>query len=148
MSVRAVEGHERRSLSDWLTHNVSLADVRLTKLSAELLSAAPALPLEVSASLVSPQLERPSQLAVYFLGYEFSAQDRKRQPVWRASFTLNISFRLKIDDKEVDDKALKAFGSLGVVEIAHPYARELIHHITARMSVPPFILEVLPPIRK
>lgn len=142
MTAGKAEERRLRELSNQISRELSLTDIRLRKVNAELKNAAPAFPLETVASLVTTEFERPARLVIYDISYEFSAHDRHREHVWEASFTLSLSFRS--NDITLNDESLKAFGAYGVVEIAHPYARELIHHLTARMRVPSFILEVLP----
>ncbi len=146
MSRTDHESDDPRDLSDWVIRNVSLKDVRLSKLTAELKDAAPALPLDTTAALVGTRYDHLPTLAVYYLSYEFSAKDAKKRTVWEASFTLTVSFTVADNvDVEMTDRALQAFGAVGVVEIAHPYVRELLHHVTGRMNVPAFVLEVIPP---
>jgi preprotein translocase subunit SecB len=142
-STKEVDQRQQR-LSDDVAARMSFEDIRLSKIAAELKNAAPQLPLNTTVSLVSRVFERPPRLAVYHLSYVFAATDQNQKPAWETSFTLSLSFRL--NDRKISDEALREFGLRGVVEIAHPYARELVHHITARMRVPAFILEVLPPL--
>jgi len=113
---------------------------------AELLRAALMRPLDTKARLRQTEFERHEQLVVYSLSYEFRADDRSSAPIWKADFTLTLSFMIHTDAK-VTDEELDAFGAGGVVEVAHPYAREFVHHITGRMNVPAFVLDVLPPDR-
>jgi len=144
MSQGASEERSRRQLSDWVIRRLSLKDIRLFKLSTELHSAKFELPLTTSKALSSYEFERQSGVVVYELSYEFSTQDKFKQQVWDVSFTLGLSFGISNSDK-IGDEHLMAFGAHGVVDIAHPYARELVHQMTARMTVPMLLLEVLPP---
>ncbi|WP_422773110.1 hypothetical protein ACN28C_09245 [Plantactinospora sp. WMMC1484] len=82
---------------------------------------------------------------LYDFIYTFSAKDRTGQAIFEANFALNLVFRLGQPD-ELSADELNAFGSLGVVEIAHPYVRELVHNLTFRMGLPAFIIDVAPPI--
>jgi hypothetical protein len=134
---------DRRARSEWVTRNVSLLDVRLSKLNAELKNPAPAMPLQTEDSFGRVEWDLRHGLLIYYLSYGFTARDRNKRVVWEASFVLSLSFRVP-SDFEIDDDVLRDFGAVAVVEIAHPYARELIHQVTGRMRVPALILEVLP----
>src|SRR5262245_13123732 len=136
MSEQPLDQIEEQLLSKQTANSLTLVDIRLNKISAELHNAAPILPLQTEAELERPEYERPNnRLVVYYLAYRFSAKDRQGRPVWDAAFTLSVSFRVKSGVKDVQDRALKVFGESGVIEIAHPYVRELMHHVTGRMNV-------------
>lgn len=140
---------DKQELSKATAKELSLTDIRLNKLAAELHNAAPTLPLQTEGSLVTAEYYvRPQpmgdRIIVYYLDYQFSAKDQDSQQVWNASFTLSLSFSAE-RGIESGDLALQAFGEYGVVEIAYPYVRELLHHVTGRMSVPMYVLEILPP---
>lgn len=149
MSVSAAHEIENRRLSDEFTRHVSVEDIRLSKATLELKNAAPTLPLSSSSQLVSTQYERSDEspeIVVYHLTYKFAASGAQGEPFWEIIATLSISFLIRAETN-VGSGVLKVFGTYGVLDIAHPYARELVQNLTARMRVPAFILEVLPPIR-
>jgi preprotein translocase subunit SecB len=148
--VTKVESDEARQLelSKQVIRQLSITDIRLSKLDAALKNAAPVLPLNTNASLVNTEFERPQGLVIYHLSYKFETTDGSGNSVWRVDFTLSLSFRPRskaIKGESITDRALQAFGKQDILEIAHPYARELVHQMTARMRVPAFILEVLSP---
>jgi hypothetical protein len=148
MTGKARSISRQREVSDAVTHLVSFIDIRLTKANVALTSAQAKLPLNPVGRLASAEFERQRGahgapgLVIYDVSYDITATDRAKHPVWDLSFTLSLSFRLP--EAELADEALEAFGKHGVVVIAHPYAREFVHQMTARMQVPAFVLEVLP----
>lgn len=120
---------------------LSLKDIRVAKLVATLERESPALSMVTSASISGMELEKGDELVLYRLYYEFSAKTNERL-VWEVLFTLALTFSLSSPDEREED--LREFGASHVVRIAHPYARELVHSTTTRMSVPQYILDVLP----
>ncbi|MEU4694323.1 hypothetical protein [Actinoplanes sp. NPDC023714] len=134
----------RRRMSNHVAKNASLIDVRLHDISARLLGTVGKTPLRPSIK-VDANFGRAQAFALYDYTYELEATDDSGKSVFRAAFALNLVFRLT-DSESVTAEELEAFGSFGVAEIAHPYVRELIHNLTFRMGLPPFILEVAPPI--
>lgn len=133
----------QRSLSDQVAQHTSLTDIRVSTLEAELENAAPSGPVKTEASIAGTEFTRSSRVVAYALSYGFAARDQDNTQVWKVRFTLVLTFRMYGGD--LSDEALKAFGGREIIQIAHPYARELIHSMTGRMRVPAFLLEVLPP---
>jgi len=138
--VSADEELKRRS--DDVTLGVSLIDLRLRQVTASLLILVPELDLELWPT-VTPQMTRIDEHVIYDVTYDITAQDARGRPAVEVRATLTIIFELKDNDFSSED--LAAFGAVGVLSIAHPYIRELLHNLTSRMAVPPLLLEVMPP---
>lgn len=130
-------------LSDKVVHDLSFTDIRVSKLKAELSNAAPKLPINTDISITAASFEVGTKVVIYHIGYNFAATDSEKKPAWELSFTLFMTFRF-VGKPVIDEELLGAFGAVGVLQIAHPYARELVHHMTLRMRVPTFIMDVLP----
>jgi len=108
----------------------------------------PPLNLELTTLSVELGVGKLTGLAIYDVKYSLSATDTKNEPVVSIELVLNLIFRISDDliaDKELDVD-LRAFGSIAVLEIGHPYVREIVHSLTARMGIPPLVLDVNPPI--
>ena len=149
MSAPPTQDERERQLSEYMSRRASVIDIRVSNLHAELKNPArvPPQPFSLRSSIETPVFERGSKHVVFNVGYHFSSADSRGQPAWDISFTLSLYFSFREDDDApIEDNALKAFGARSVLEIAHPYARELVHNMTARMRVPAIILEVLPPL--
>lgn len=144
MSPVETDEEHLRTLSAEVIKKATLEDIRLRNINAELLNAAPALPIAPDVTIDKVRVGRGPRFVVYYLTYIYSTQDREKAPVWRATFTFSLSFFEK-DGIELNDDEIRAFGAVGVVEIAHPYARELVHSLTSRMRVPTLFVELFPP---
>jgi len=142
VSSKESEKASQRNLSDEVATHVSLAGIRLSKLNVELFNAAPDGPIRSVNQIENTVFSRARRLVVYELSYRTNTSDKNDIPVYQISFTLNVSFSVQLDT-ELSDEQLIAFGGHGVVDIAHPYARELLHSLTVRMSMPALVLEVL-----
>jgi hypothetical protein len=139
-----VTDSEQRELSNQAAKRMSLVDVRLSSIRADLKNYTPSYALQVSGLITNSDLILIKEVAAYEVGYKFLARDRDNKNAWEVSFTLILSFRLKQGDNMADN-LLQAFGGVAVMEIAHPYVRELLHSMTARMNMPAFMLEVMGP---
>jgi len=136
---------EQRRFSDWVAERSSFLEIRLGRMSAELKTAKFAFPLKVDSHIGgNAAFQYGNGVAVYEVGYRFAARDAEKKVAWEVSFAFALSFAVGLD-AQPDDEHLQAFGNVAVLEIAHPYARELLHNVTARMGVAPFVLEVLGP---
>ncbi|GIG63661.1 hypothetical protein Lfu02_80330 [Longispora fulva] len=138
---------ERRATSASVAGQLSLLDIRLTNADVKLISTSHSSPLETKWELAA-RVEVVSEVVAYHVSYALKASGsgRKKSPVFDISFALMLTFR-RTSDKPLAIEDLQVFGAYGVVEIAHPYLREMSHNLTARMGVPPLIVEVLDPTR-
>jgi hypothetical protein len=141
---RETDGADRRRLSDHLSKSSSLLDIRMREIEAKLLDPAHTGTLVPKIS-VKPDALRAGDFAIYDFTYEFDAADSNGVPIFTARLVQNIIFKLHSPGDVTHDQ-LEAFGSVGVIEIAHPYIREVIHNLTFRMGLPPFVLDVNPPV--
>lgn len=132
----------RRELSNRVSRIASLVDLRLRELEAKLLNFDGDPPFEPTVSLV-PNVGSVQKFAVYDFAYTLGATDKAERPLFSINLTMSLVFKLK---EEVPREELLAFGEIGVVEIAHPYVREIVHNLTFRMGLPPFVLDVAPPV--
>jgi len=132
----------RRRLSNRVSRIASLVDLRVRELEAKLLNFAGDPPFEPTVSLV-PNVGSVENFAVYDFVYNLGATDKANRPLFSVNLTMNLVFKLKVDATREE---LLAFGEIGVVEIAHPYVREIVHNLTFRMGLPPFVLDVAPPL--
>lgn len=135
----------RRALSNTIARGASLVDLRMRRIESELFIPSPKVPLTPKVS-VEPSVGRVGSYAVYDIVYRLGATDDTRRDVFHARVVLNLIFSAKDEAVFNDNAALEAFGAVGAVEIAHPYVRELVHTLTFRMGLPPFVLDVLPPV--
>jgi preprotein translocase subunit SecB len=134
-------GNDAKERSDLVTRGVSLVDLRVRRVHADLHQLSPALDLEVWPK-VEPSMTLLEDYVVFDVTYEVLAQDNNRKPAVTLTTTLTLIFEL-VDTFKTED--LEAFGSIGVLTIAHPYVREMFHSLTGRMGIPPLLLEVAPP---
>ncbi|HYN97091.1 MAG TPA: hypothetical protein VES42_24900 [Pilimelia sp.] len=139
ISVRAGS----RVVSDRVAESVSLVDLRMRKMSAELLVPSFTAPLTPTVA-VERSMSLTSGHVIYDVSYELSGVDSADTPVFAASLTLNLVFRLAVG-ADLDRDDLRAFGSVSVLEVAHPYFREIVHGLSGRMGLPPLVLQVAPP---
>jgi hypothetical protein len=135
-----------RAQSDLVAASSSIVDLRLRRLSVELLTPVVREPLQVGFTSLDKQMSRdiPSH-AAYTYTYRFDGTDRESHKIFSAEVALSLLFKLS-QGAEISASHLRSFGSIGVVEIAHPYVRELIHSLSGRMGLPPIVVEVLPPV--
>ncbi|MFI5933672.1 hypothetical protein [Actinoplanes sp. NPDC051494] len=116
----------------------------MRSLEAKLTSPSASPPLKPRVR-IEPQVSLAGNYAIYDFMYTLGATDATESDVFNATMSLNLVFRLE-QPEALDADRLQAFGSVGVVEIAHPYVREMVHSLTFRMGLPPFVLDVAPPI--
>ncbi|MER5335149.1 hypothetical protein [Micromonospora sp. NPDC002717] len=131
-----------KQISDRIAGSISLIDLRLRHVKANLFLLAPEPELEIWPT-VEPSMTRLSDLVVYDTKYVIQAQDSRQRPAVEAEVTFTLIFQLA--DQSISSEDLAAFGAVGALSVAHPYVRELIHSLTARMGIPPLLLEVMPP---
>jgi hypothetical protein len=128
-----------------VTEAASLIDLRLREISGSLVTLNPRQPLIVEPQVI-PSLSRASDtVASYLVEYRIeavSAADRRE--AFRAEVTIGIVF--EFSDNSLKNEDLEAFGLHGVLDIVHPYVREIIHSLTGRMGLsPPLLLEIKKP---
>jgi preprotein translocase subunit SecB len=129
--------------SDQVTTAASLVDLRLRHVSADLLILVPELELEIWPT-VEPKMTLLDHYVAYDVTYEITAQDARGRRAVEARVTYTIIFEFEENDNLSSDD-FAAFGAIGVLSVAHPYIRELLHNLTSRMGIPPLLLEVMPP---
>jgi preprotein translocase subunit SecB len=136
-----VVSSDAKQRSDLVTAGVSLVDLRVRSVNADLHQLSPELDLEIWPR-VEPSMTLLDDYVVYDVTYDVAAQDGKGRLAVSLKTTLTLIFELA-DRFESED--LEAFGSIGVLTVAHPYVREMFHSLTGRMGIPPLLLEVMPP---
>jgi preprotein translocase subunit SecB len=136
---------EQRAASDRVTAKASIFDIRLSHLQAELRTPGPPLPLSVSSPKVTPVMEAQVDptVAVYHVTYDLGVEDRDGMQAMSASLTMSVIFDLAEHDFTNDDLAM--FGGTAVLDIVHPYVREIFHSLTSRMGLAPLVLDIKTP---
>lgn len=131
-----------QAASDRISTSLELIDLRLKHIDSELLLPSPSTPLDLNAS-VSVVASRLGEFVIYDVSYDLTTTDRNERTVLKALITFNLLLRIKSGDLGPDD--ITAFGSVGAIDIAHPFAREFVSSITGRMGLPPLVLDIRPP---
>jgi len=126
-----------------VSNHLALIDLRLKGVVANLVFPSPRRPLDLSASVVV-EISRIGEFVTYDVRYELGAKDRDDKEVLESEITLNILFRIK-DGRDLTEDELRAFGTVGAVDVAHPYMREIVQSLTGRMGLPPLVLDVRAP---
>jgi len=80
---------------------------------------------------------------VYHVTYEFEATTADLRQAFVAELTMTVLFQLESSD--LTEEELQDFGTVGVLDIVHPYVRETVHTLTGRMGLPPLVLDVKQP---
>jgi hypothetical protein len=122
---------------------VELIDVRLDAIEGSLLNPSPRVPLSITSDVV-PTVSRLTDFLIYNVAYHVSLADVDGQDAMRARIVLALLFKVN-QTSEIDPNDLLAFASVGAIEIAHPYVREILHSLTGRMGLPPLLLDVKAP---
>ncbi|MEV7231977.1 hypothetical protein AB0M79_33960 [Polymorphospora sp. NPDC051019] len=140
-----VEGsvEDLRSVSMQVSNHLALLDLRLVNIVGNLIFPSPKRPLDLEASVLV-DLTRFSEFVTYDIKYMLSVKDRDDSSVMDTEITLNLLFKVK-DEVNPTESDLRAFGSVGALDIAHPYMRETVQSLTARMGLPPLVLEIRAP---
>src|SRR4051812_1286573 len=102
---------------------MSLIDLRLRRVKADLLQIFPVLDLEIWPE-VKPTMTRLDSYVAYDVTYNLTAQDAKGRRTVEASASFTVIFEPK---EKFGDDDLTAFGLIGALSIVHPYVRELFH---------------------
>lgn len=136
--------HVLRSGSDRAAGCLSLVDLRMRRINAALLLPTFTAPLTAAVS-VARSMSLAGGHVIYDVTYALSGSDAADRRVFEAELTLNLLFRVNADVVP-DEEDLRVFGAVGVLEIAHPYFREVAHALSGRMGLPPLVLEVSPPL--
>ncbi|MCM0675088.1 protein-export chaperone SecB [Micromonospora phytophila] len=117
-------------------------DLRTRHVKADLLIPSPEPELEIWPS-VNPEVGRYGEYVFFDISYNIRVVDAKKRDAIELHATFSLVFQIL--DEKVSDEDLSAFGAIGAISVAHPYARELFQNLTGRMGVPPLVLDVLPP---
>ncbi|MDI6099415.1 hypothetical protein QLQ12_12505 [Actinoplanes sp. NEAU-A12] len=128
-----------------MIRRASLVDLRLRKLDAELLLPVVKPPLRVVLLDLTREMSSIPGHMVYACSYELEGRDGTQETFLSLKIVLNAVVRVP-DDPPLTESELKAFGAVGLIEIAHPYIRELVHSLSGRMGLPALVVEVAPPI--
>ncbi|GLY04598.1 MULTISPECIES: hypothetical protein [Actinoplanes] len=134
-----------REASDQVLRRASLVDLRLRKLDAELVLPMVRPPLTVLLVDLQREMSPIAGHMVYACSYELEGQDGTGQKFFSVKIRLNAVVGVP-DDPPLTQGQLKAFGAVGLIEIAHPYIRELVHSLSGRMGLPALVVELAPPI--
>jgi preprotein translocase subunit SecB len=138
-SSALTDGERSANVSD----DVSIVDLRMTNLKAELKIPNPEVPLSLADYEVVPTLVTyNASTVVYHVLYGLKVFTSKRRVAAAIEVTMSTVFDVGHPFSEED---LEAFGFLGVLDIVHPYVREIVHSVTGRMGIPPLLLEVKAP---
>jgi preprotein translocase subunit SecB len=84
--------------------------------------------------------------AVYHVTYRLRALSAAagKPTAFQAEITMSAVF--EFTDSDFSDGDLQTFGLFGVLDIVHPFVRELAHSLSGRMGLPPLLLEVKTPV--
>ncbi len=132
---------ESRLAAARVSGKLRLADLRLRKLDAELFQPRPDPPLTLDLQ-VSPSFTRTDDLVVYNIEYEATGTTTEGERAFNASIVLSLFYDV-LPQQEVDNADLGAFGLVSVLLSAHPYLRELLQTLTARMGLPALVLDLM-----
>lgn len=136
---------EQRERSDRVTGAATIVDLRLSNIKADLKIPSPRLPLTFEHEVIPSMVTLSETLVVYHATYQIKATSASKTRVLDAEVTMSVIIELSDEGFTNDD--LQAFGSIGVLDIVHPYVREVVHNLSARMGLPPLVLQVkVPPI--
>jgi len=138
-----MEENSKRLLSDAVSEVTSLIDLRLRSLDSQLVSPANRGTLTPGFSVHIEAAQLPG-FAVCDYTYSLDGKDDREEPVVAIRSTFNLVFKIERDHPLSADE-LDSFSEVAGLEIVHPYVRELVHNMTGRMGLPPFVLEVRPP---
>ncbi|WP_433789445.1 hypothetical protein [Actinoplanes sp. CA-252034] len=128
-----------------MVRRISLVDLRLRRLDTELLLPVVKPPLRVVLLDLKREMSSIPGHMVYACTYELEGRDATPERFLTVKIVLHVVVRLP-DDPPLTESDLKAFGAVGLIEIAHPYIRELVHSLSGRMGLPALVVEVAPPI--
>lgn len=120
---------------------VTLLDVRLRKVDAELKMPAAEPPFHLSIE-ISPGLNLSNDVMAYDIDYRLRSTDEQGREVLTALIGLSLFYET-VSEAEFEDADLLAFGQVSVVFTAHPYVREIAQNLTTRMGLPPLVLDVM-----
>src|SRR5690349_20106765 len=140
--VQSVSRTER--ISAKVENGLTLIDLKLTSISAVLLNPVPHRPINIQLSVATSFIQRPSLITIDIV-YDLRASDADARDALKAKPTFSLYLTRKSEDVILDPDDLRAFGAIGAVRLAHPYFRELVQSLTAKMGMPPLVLDILPP---
>lgn len=130
---------EQRERSDRVSSLASILDLRLRDIKADLKVPGPKLPLTVDHEILPAMVRLSEEAVVYHVTYKLEATSANNRRVMEAQVTMSVVLSLKPGLSEAD---LQAFGSIGALDIVHPYVREVVHNLTGRMGLPPLVLDI------
>ena len=133
---------EQRERSDRVTGLVSIVDLRLRDIKANLKIPGPRTPIALQHEILPAMVRLSADTVVYHMTYRLEATSANRR-VLEAELTMSVALELK--DPTLTERDLEDFGVIGVLDIVHPYVREIVHSLTARMGLPPLVLDVKVP---
>lgn len=133
---------EQRERSDRVSGLASIVDLRLRDIRADLKVPGPKLPLTVEHEVLPTMVRLSEEAVVYHVTYRLEATSANNRRVMEAQVTMSVVFALGPGLTEAD---LQAFGSIGVLDVVHPYVRETVHNLTGRMGLPPLVLDIKVP---
>lgn len=137
--------NDLRQRSEHVVRRISLVDLRLRRLDTELLLPVVKPPLRVVLLDLKREMSSIPGHVVYACTYELEGRDATPERFFTVKIVLHVVVRVP-DDPPLTESDLKAFGAVGLIEIAHPYIRELVHSLSGRMGLPALVVEVAPPI--
>jgi preprotein translocase subunit SecB len=131
--------------ADLVASKPSLVELRLSHISGDLKLRSPSLPLSLDRQRVQPTMVRAADdVVVYHITYELEVADSRGHTAMSARVTMTAVFQLS-NDQLPDTEQLQSFGATGVLDIVHPYVREIFHNLTNRMGLVPLLLDVKTP---
>jgi hypothetical protein len=128
--------------SDRVTGLATLADLRISHIRADLKNVSPAPPLTTNYEVIPTLLRLAADAVVYHIAYKVTAETRTKRLAFEAEVTISIVIDLS---ESVEEEDLQAFGTIGVLDIAHPYVRATVHSLALSMGLPPLVLEIKVP---
>lgn len=130
---------DQRTLAAQVGAKADLLGVALRSSSAELTPPQDIEQLEMTVSWET-SFERLPESQVEFR-YRVAVTDTQSESFYvRADYALTYALDPSVD---LSDDHLDAFGEVSVTFSAFPYARELVHSLTSRASLPPLVLGTL-----
>jgi preprotein translocase subunit SecB len=131
---------QRKLMSYGVCRGLQVVDLRLRELHAELKTARTPGPLTIMSFSVMPSMGHLGTAVLYNAKYHINIGANERV-VGEISFALSLLVDLK-DSTGMDQDALIAIGRREVIDLLHPHVRETLHSTTARMGIPPLLIDI------
>ena len=140
----ALERGEATALASKISHQVSLLDLRVGHISADLIRKPQTGPLTIdpTSDITWDELDGALLFHVNFrleVTEPGDADDAEPVPLFNAEARLDVDYAFEGEAPE-DGQAFAAFAQLSVMHTAYPYLRELVHTLTVRAGLPPLVL--------